>query len=214
MHVSVWSDIACPWCWLGKHHLQRALANTGINAEVRFHSFELQPNARGARPVREYLIERYGGSAQHIDAAHQRLTAAGKQVGIDYDFDRALMVNSFDAHRVHHLAMARGRGDEVMERFMRARQGEGADISDHATIRALAVEAGLDGGEVARVLAGDEYAAQVRADEERAREIGVDGVPFFVFNGTYALSGAQPVAVFERVLRQVAAQPPSEAAQP
>ena len=199
MHISVWSDIACPWCWLGKHHLQQALANTGVQADVTYRSFELQPNARGARPVREYLQERYG-SLQQIDAAHARLTAAGKAVGIDYDFDRALMVNSFDAHRVHHLAMARGLGEPVMERFMKARQGEGADISEHATIRALAVEAGLDGAEVDGVLAGDAYAAEVRADEEAAREIGVSGVPFFVFDGKHALSGAHPVEVFERAL--------------
>lgn len=207
MRIDVWSDIACPWCWLGKHHLQEALKRAGVaDAEVAFRSFELQPGAeRKARPVREYLMERYGSPAQ-IDAAHARLVDAGKQVGIHYDFDRALMVNTFDAHRLHHLAMAQGKGEAVMERLMRARQGEGADISDHATLRALAVEAGLDAADVDRVLSSDEYADAVRADEAMARQIGVGGVPFFVFEGKYAVSGAHPVETFEQVLRRVAAE--------
>lgn len=210
MKVDVWSDIACPWCWLGKHHLEAALRQAGIaDAEVEYRSFELQPNApRDAkpRPVREYLAERYGGDLRGIDAAHERLTAAGKRVGIDYDFERALMVNTFDAHRLHHLAKARGLGAPVVERLMKARQGEGADVSDRATLRALAIEAGLDGAEVDRVLSSEEYADAVRADEEAARELGIHGVPFFVFDGIrgrrLAVSGAQPVEVFLQAITQ------------
>lgn len=211
IQVDVWSDIACPWCWLGKHHLQEALRRTGLEGEVdvAFHSFELQPNAGAPRPVREYLQERYG-SAMQIDAAHARLVEAGKKVGIHYDFDRALMVNTFDAHRIHHLAQAQGKGEAVMERLMRARQGEGADISDHAALRQLAVEAGLAAADVDRVLSSDEYADQVREDEAAAQEIGIGGVPFFIIDRKYALSGAQPIEMFERTLRQAKAQPTTQ----
>ncbi|HVM45026.1 MAG TPA: DsbA family oxidoreductase [Candidatus Thermoplasmatota archaeon] len=210
MKVEVWSDIACPYCWLGKHHLQEALRRSGAtDVEVEFRSFELQPDARRARPVREYLAERYGSLAQ-VDAAHERLARAGRAVGIAFDFERALMANTFDAHRVHHLAKARGLGERVMERFLRARQGEGADMSDHATLRRLALEAGLDGAEVDEVLASDAYAAAVRADEAQARAYGIHGVPFFLFDGRYAVNGAQPVEVFEQAIaaaRGQAAEP-------
>lgn len=204
MKVDVWSDIACPYCWLGKHHLRQALENAGIQADVEFRSFELQPGATRARPAREYLAERYG-SLRAIDAAHERLQQQGRAVGIAYDFERALMSSTFDAHRLHHLAKARGLGEAVMERFLRARQAEGADVSDHATLRGLATEAGLDAAEVAAVLARDAYAEDVRRDEAQARAYGIQGVPFFVIDGRYALSGAQPVAVFEAALAQVAA---------
>lgn len=201
MRIEVWSDVACPWCWLGKHHLEEAIRRAGhSDVEVAFRSFELQPNARAARPVREYLAERYGADLRGIDAAHERLTRAGEAIGIAYDFKRALMVNTFDAHRIHHLAIVRGRGAEVVERLMRARQGEGADVSDHATLRALAIDAGLAADEVDRVLASDAFADDVRADEDAARKLGIHGVPFFVLDGKYALSGAQPVEAFERAL--------------
>jgi predicted DsbA family dithiol-disulfide isomerase len=202
--IEVWSDIACPWCWLGKHHLEQAIQRIGIEAQVEFRSFELQPQARGTRPVREYLAERYG-SAQSIDAAHARLTRAGEAVGIRYDFERALMANTFDAHRLHHLAKARGLGEPLIERLMRARQGEGADVSDRATLRALAVDVGLDAQEVDDVLAGDRFADDVRRDEAEAAAIGVQGVPFFVFDRKLALSGAHPIEVFEHAIREASA---------
>lgn len=198
LRVDVWSDIACPWCWLGKRHLELAIERAGArDVEVEFHSFELQPNARESRPVKEYLVERYG-SAEAVDAAHERLARAGAAVGLDYDFDAALMANTFDAHRLTHLAKERGVGARVMDRFMRARQGEGADMADRATLRRLAVEAGLDGAEVDEVLASDKYVDAVRADEHIARELGIHGVPFFIIDGKYALSGAQPIESFER----------------
>jgi predicted DsbA family dithiol-disulfide isomerase len=201
--VEVWSDIACPWCWLGKHHLEAAIRGLGEPVEVEFRSFELQPQAGASRPVNEYLAERFG-DARAVDAAHERLALMGRAVGIEYDFERALMSNTFDAHRVHHLAQARGVGPAVLERLMMARQGEGADVADHATLVRLAVEAGLDRAEVEQVLASEAYAAEVRADEAKAATYGIRGVPFFVFDGQLAVSGAQPVAVFEGALREAA----------
>lgn len=201
MKVEVWSDVACPFCWLGKHHLLEAARRTGAPVEIVHRSFELQPGATRTRPVREYLAERYG-DLRAIDASHERLARAGDAVGIAFALERALMANTFDAHRLHHLAQARGIGEIVMERLMRAQQGEGADMADHATLRRLAVGAGLDAAEVDQVLASDAYAEDVRADQEQARKYGIRGVPFFVFDGRLAVSGAQPVEVFEQVLRE------------
>jgi predicted DsbA family dithiol-disulfide isomerase len=202
VRIDVWSDIACPWCWLGKHHLEEALRLTGIDAMVELRSFELDPTAGPTRPARERLVAKFGDPAR-LDAAHARLTAMGERVGIRYDFAAQRLANTFDAHRVHHLAKERGRGAEVVERFMRAYHGEGADLADHATIRRLAVEAGLDGEDVDRVLAGDAYAAAVREDELTARELGIHGVPFFLVDGQYGVSGAQPVELFARALKEV-----------
>lgn len=201
MNIEVWSDIACPFCWLGKHHLSEALRRSGVEAEVVFHSYELQPHAGEPRPIREYLAERYG-DLRSLDAAHDRLSRSGEAVGIHYDFDRALMANTFDAHRLHHLGKARGVGEAVMERFLRARQGEGADVSSHKTLRALAVEAGLDGAEVDDVLAGQKFADEVRRDEAQAVAYGIRGVPFFVFEKKLAVSGAQPIEVFEQAIAE------------
>lgn len=200
--IDVWSDIACPWCWLGKHHLEEALQRTGTAADVVFHSYELQPDLRGTRPVHEYLVDKYGGDRSSVDAAHERLAGMGRRVGITYDFEHAVMSNTFDAHRLHHFAMTRGLGGPVLERLMRARQGEGADLSDPATLRRLGVEAGLEAAAVEEVLAGDRFAKEVRADGALAVQRGVRGVPYFLIDGRLALSGAQPVEQFEAALRE------------
>lgn len=203
VRIDVWSDIGCPWCWLGKHHLEEALRRSGIAAQVELRSFELNPRAGATRSARAYLLERFG-SGEAIDAAHARLRSMGERAGIRYDFDRALVANTFDAHRIHHLAKTRERGAEAMERLMRAYHGEGADLADHDVLRALAAEIGLDAGEVDETLASDAFAREVREDEAAAREVGVQGVPFFVFDGRYAVSGAQPVDVLVEALRMSA----------
>lgn len=202
MKIDVWSDIACPWCWLGKHHLEEALRRTGIAADVEFRSYELQPGISGTRPVLEYLVDKYGGDHASVDAVHERLAEMGRRAGIKYDFQRAAVSNTFDAHRLHHLAKAQDLGVPVMERLMRARQGEGADLSDHATLQRLAIEAGLAAAEVDDVLAGDRFAEEVRRDEALAVQRGIRGVPYFLIDGRLALSGAQPVEVFEQALRE------------
>ena len=202
MRVDVWSDIACPWCWLGKRHLEEAVRRLGLEGkvEVEMRSFELAPRQGASEPAKGILARKFG-SAEAVEQAHRRLAAMGERAGIRYDFERALVANTFDAHRVHHLAKARGRGAQVVERLMRAYHGEGADLADHATLRRLAAEEGLDAGEVDRVLASDAYADEVRADEAEAAALGIHGVPFFVLDGRYGVSGAQPVEAFERALR-------------
>lgn len=202
MRVEMWSDVACPWCWLGKRHLEEAIRQAGLARDVvvDVRSFELDPRPRPTVPANEHLARRLGGAAR-VDAVHRRLAEMGERVGLRYDFDRALVATTFDAHRVHHLAKTRGLGPEVVERLMRARHAEGADLADHATIRRLAVEAGLDGAEVDRTLSSGAYAADVRADEAEAAALGIQGVPFFVLDGRLGVSGAQPVEVLLEALR-------------
>lgn len=204
MNIEVWSDIACPWCWLGRHHLEEAVQRLGPSAEVtvELHSYELDPSPHSSVPVRQHFRDVYGDTAG-VEAAQQRLAELGKKVGLAYDFERQLWANTFDAHRVHHLAVMSGRGPQVVERFMRAYHGEGADLASHATLRALAVEEDLEPDAVDAVLKGRAFADEVRHDEERAREIGIDGVPFFLFDEEYAVSGAQPVATFVEILRRL-----------
>lgn len=201
VRIEVWSDIGCPWCWLGKRHLEQALERTGTAAEIEFRSFELDPRAGPTTSARECLVGRFG-SAAAVDAAQARLRAMGEQAGIEYEFERARVANTFDAHRLHHLAKSDGRGDVAVERLMRAYHAEGADLADHDTLRALAGDIGLQPKDVEALLASADYAREVREDEAAAHAAGVRGVPFFIFEGRYAVSGAQPVDVFEQVLRK------------
>lgn len=204
MTIDVWSDVACPWCWLGHAHLRRAGEQAGIALEVTFHSFQLSPQQAVVEPVRTYLARKYGDMAR-IDAAQERLQEMGSRVGIDYDFEPALAANTFDAHRLHHFAASQGRGDEVMEALFRAQHAEGADVSDHAVLQRIAQAAGLDTSQVAEVLSSDAYAYAVRQDLEDARRNGIHGVPFFVLGGRFAVSGAQPINVFVRALQKALA---------
>lgn len=200
LRVDVWSDVACPCCHLGHAHLQAASRAAGIALDVRFRSYQLAPDMTGSRPANAYVEQKYGDAAM-VEGMRQRLTAAGDAHGIGFDFERAVASNTFDAHRLHHFAMQEGQGEAVMTRLLRAMHEEGADMSDHAVLTSLAADAGLDADAVRDVLAGDAFADAVRADVEAARRMGVSGVPFFVVAGRWALSGAQPVEVFQQALR-------------
>ena len=206
--VDVWSDIACPWCYVGKRRLEAALKRFGHagSVSVRWHSFELDPSAPPSRndgvSHAARLAQKYGMSLQQAQARIQQLTDVAKSDGLTMAFDRVHPANTFDAHRVLHLAASKGVGvqNAVKERLMRGYFTEGALVSDPAVLARLAGEAGLDGAEVADVLASDAFAADVRADEEQARALGIHGVPFFVLGQKYALSGAQPADVVLRAL--------------
>jgi predicted DsbA family dithiol-disulfide isomerase len=204
--VDVWSDIACPWCYVGKRRLEAALkrfAHAGSVA-VTWHSFELDPSAPPSRndgvSHAARLAQKYGMSLQQAQARIKQLTDVAKGDGLTMAFDRVKAANTFDAHRVLHMAESKGVQDAVKERLMHAYFSEGALVSDPAVLARLAAEAGLDGGEVADMLASDAYAADVRADEEQARALGIHGVPFFVLGQKLALSGAQPADVVLRAL--------------
>lgn len=203
--IEVWADVVCPFCWIGKRHLEEALRRLGLEdeVEVRHRAFELNPGLARSRPLREYLAERFGGDAGSMT---RHVAAMGAPQGLAFDFGRAVAAPTFDAHRLVLHAQEKGLGQSVMERLMRAHFQEAADLADHATLRALAVEAGLAGDEVDALLPSDRLAAQVRADEAEARQAGVRGVPFFVLDGRYALGGAQPVETFVRALSRVQAE--------
>lgn len=196
MTVEVWSDVVCPWCCIGREHLALALAQFehADDVDVLWRSFELDP---GAPPVRtetlaEQLGAKYGVGPDEVASMFDDVTERAAQLGLDFRFDIARSGNTFDAHRLLHLARASGRQDALKGRLLRAYFSEGEAIGDHDTLVRLAEEAGLDGTEARAVLDGDRFADDVRADEAEARSLQVGGVPFFVIDRRYAVAGAQP----------------------
>lgn len=213
MHVEIWSDIACPWCYVGKRRFEAALAGYEHRDEVAvtWRSFELDPDAPAERPHdgATHLAEKYGMTREEALAMHARMTETAAQDGLELRFDRARGGNTFDAHRLIHLAAAHGEQDAMKERIMRAYLTEGELVSDHATLERLALEVGLPGEDVRAVLGGDRYAAEVRDDERTAAQLGIRAVPFFVVDRAIGASGAHPPAQLVELLRQArAANPP------
>ncbi|QXC62797.1 DsbA family oxidoreductase [Aquihabitans sp. G128] len=206
MQVDVWSDVVCPWCYVGLANLDAALAEFehADDVELVLHSFQLDPGAppRDDQPVVERLAEKYGTSVGEIRAGQARLVSLGAERGIDFRFDQAVGGNTFDAHRLLHLALARGLQLELKHRLGLAYFTNGEPIGEPDTLRKAAVDVGLDPEEVDAVLAGDAFAADVRQDLQTARQIGISGVPFFVADQKLAVSGAQPPEVLLDVLRQ------------
>lgn len=207
MQIEIWSDVVCPFCYLGKGRLEKALEGfpERDQVEIEWKSFQLHPGLR-RRPgqgLEEYLAERKGWSPAQIRAGHERLARAGAELGLRYEFEKALIADTFDAHRLLQMAKAEGKGGDLEDRLFRAYFTEGKDIGDHAVLAALAGEAGLDAARAAAMLADKEaYAGAVRADLEEAEHLGISGVPFFVFDRRFAVSGAQDVEVFRRALAQ------------
>ncbi len=213
MHVEIWSDIACPWCYVGKRRFEAALAEAeGIgDVRVTWRAFELDPTAPAERPEdgATHLARKYGTSVEQARAMERRMTGVAAQEGLEFRFDRLRLGSTFDAHRVVHLAAAHGRQDAMKERLMRAYLTEGELMSDHATLRRVAVEVGLPEDEVVDVLASDRFAAEVRDDERTAAALGISAVPFFVVDRAIAAAGAQPPELLGELLRRAAelAQP-------
>lgn len=212
LNVEVWSDFVCPFCYLGKRRLERAASEENLALTVTWRSFELDPGAprEAKESTTQMLVRKYGMPEQQAVQSQVSLATAAAEEGIDFQWQVAKPVNTFDAHRVAHLAAERGLGGEAEERFMRAFMTEGAALGDPATLLRLATSVGLDSDEVRGVLESDAYASAVRADEQVAREqLGIQGVPFFVFAGRLAISGAQPRELFRQALRQAAAELPA-----
>ena len=206
MIIEIWSDIVCPWCYIGRRRFEKALNQFAHpdHVKVLWRSFQLDPNAPRdfAGNAHDYLMQRYGMSRQQAEATHAQVTALAAQEGLDYRFDQAHPVNSFDAHRLIHLAADHHRQSEMKERIQKAYFTDGLLISDHDTLVQLAIEVGLDETKVRQMLAGDAYANDVRADVRRAAGFGIRGVPFFVINEQYGVSGAQEPAVLLNALEQ------------
>ena len=204
MQVEIWSDVVCPWCYLGKRQFEQALAGFAHRGEVAvtYRSFELDPAAPPGvtMPTVDVLASKYGMSAAQAHDAQRQMEQRAAQRGLTFRMDGLRSGNTRDAHRLLHLAKARGRQAELAERLHRAYFTEQASVFDAASLADLAAGAGLDLAEAQAVLAGDEYGRDVDADEQMARALGVTGVPFFVIDRRYAVSGAQPPEVLAAAL--------------
>jgi predicted DsbA family dithiol-disulfide isomerase len=204
MKVEIWSDVVCPWCYIGKRNLEEALARFDHRdgVEVVWRSFELDPGAPRRREgeYAERLARKYGVGRPEAQAMVDRMTSRAAEAGLTFRFDLAQPGNTFDAHRLIHLGRERGVQDAVKERLLAATFTEGAPIGERDALVKLGAEAGLDPDEARLVLEGDRYGAEVRGDEEAALDLGVTGVPFFLVDGKFAVPGAQPPELLLRVL--------------
>lgn len=207
MLIDIFSDTVCPWCFIGKRHLERALAETGIaDAEIHWHAFQLNPDmpAEG-RDRKAYMAEKFGPDAEQ--RIHTRLDAAGRAAGIAFQFDKIVRSpNTLDSHRLIRLAARHAKQDATVEALFRSYFIEGRDIGDRKTLLAIGAALGLD-DDLAAWLTGDAEAASVRDEDRTARQLGISGVPFFIFERRHALSGAQPVDVFIQALHTARNEP-------
>lgn len=204
--IDIWSDVLCPFCYIGKRELEGALQHFEHrdNVRVTWHSFELDPNAPrgGEQDTYGMLAERYGISRIEAMQRVQGVVERAAGVGLTFHMDLARPTNSFDAHRLLQFAKQQGLGGVMKERLLHAYFSEGAHIADHAVLQQLSVEVGLEAAAVAQVLASDAFTAEVRADEQDARRIGIQGVPFFVMDQRVDVRGAQAQETFLGALRQ------------
>ncbi|MDB5056052.1 MAG: Protein-disulfide isomerase [Bacilli bacterium] len=206
MKVEIWSDFMCPFCYIGKRRFEAALErfSNKNDVDVVYRSFELSPNAKRDvnHNVHEMLASKYGMSRERAKAMNDDLTSQAQSVGLTYHFDTMILTNTFDAHRLAHFAAGYGKMREMTERLLKAYFTESKHIGDHETLAVLATEVGLDKNETATMLAGDGYTEEVRADEQEAVRLDIRGVPYFVINRKYAISGAQPSEVFLEAMQK------------
>jgi predicted DsbA family dithiol-disulfide isomerase len=222
LRIDIWSDIACPWCYVGKRRLEAALTQlrdaelqdtqlkNGTDVEVVWRAFELDPSAPAELPTEPAYVERlarkYRTSTAGAEEMIQRMTDVAAADGLDFRFDRIRPGNTFDAHRLLHFAHEHGCQDELKERLFAAYLCEGESIGNHDTLARQAEAVGLDIDEAKRVLASDAFSKQVRAEEQEAAVIGVTGVPFFVIDGRFGVSGAQSAEVLKQVIDKASNQ--------
>lgn len=218
MLIEVWSDIACPFCYIGKRRLQGALQRFAERDDVRveWRSFQLQPQmvTDASLRINEYLATTKGMPIAQVEQMQARVREMGASEGITFAMDRVVVANTFNAHRLLQWAQAEGRGDAVKDRLLQAYFTEGANVDDASTLRALAIEVGLDAAQAAALLAGDAFADEVRRDMAEARQNRISGVPFFVFDQKYAISGAQPPELFDQALARAHAEWRDDKAEP
>ncbi len=208
LKIDIWSDIACPWCFIGKRRFEQGAAEAGVPVEVEYHSFELAPDT----PVDfdgsefEFLAKHKGIPEATAQQMIDRVTAIASTVGLKYDYDALQHTNTVKAHQLLHYAKLRTRQLEMKERLLSAYFEEGRHVGRVEDLADLAAELGFDRDDVIRSLEADEHLADVREDQQVAQEFGIQGVPFFVIDRKYGVSGAQEAATFAEVLRQVAAE--------
>ena len=210
MNVDIWSDVACPWCYIGKRRFDVALARFEHRdaVVVRWRSFELDPSAPVIREEAylDKLAAKYRITLVEADAMIDRMIEAGAQQGVVLRFDKAKPGNTFDAHRLLHCASERGVQADLTERMLHAVFTKGFHLGDHDVLAGVAEAGGLDAADVRTVLDSDRFATEVRADEQRAAELGITSVPFFVLGGTFGVVGAQPPDVLLGALQDAWAE--------
>lgn len=207
MKIEIWSDIVCPFCYIGKRNFETALAQFDEPklVDLEWKSFQLDPELPKGTTYADtyrYLAERKGLSIAQAREMTSGVAATGKNAGVTLNFEKAIVANTWDAHRLIHLAQSKGADSVVEEALFKAHFTDGKDISDPNTLIELGRQAGLDGAVIATMLASNQYGDEVAQDIQEARNIGVRGVPFFVFNRKYAVSGAQPPEVFLQTLQK------------
>jgi predicted DsbA family dithiol-disulfide isomerase len=208
MKIEVWSDFVCPFCYIGKRHLEMALDQFPHRGqvEVEFKSFELDPNSpkNNGQNIHEVLAKKYGMSLEQAKKANQGVGQQAASVGLTYHFDTMKPTNTFDAHRLAKFAKAHGKEAEVTEKLLYAYFTESKDIGEYETLAEIAESAGLDRNEALKALNDkNAFANDVRIDEAIAQQYGISGVPYFVINQKYAISGAQPLETFKGALEKV-----------
>ena len=208
MKIEIWSDYACPFCYIGEKRLERALAEVGDkNISVEFKSFELDPYAekKVTSSTPERFAEKYGLSLAAAEERIEQISLMGKRDGIDFKYSTTRYTNTFDALRLTKFAQEKNH-DEIIAKLFDAYFTKNLELSDHAVLKKIAVECGLDAAEVDDVLSGERYGEDVRADELQAAQLGIHGVPYFVVGGKYGLSGAQPVEILKEAINDALAE--------
>jgi len=209
MRVEIWSDIVCPWCAIGKARFEKARrayeAEGHAAVTVAWRSFELDPSMESDYPgsLNEWLAERKGVSLAQAAAMNDQVTRFAAEEGVTFRMDIAVPANTLKAHALTHYAEGKGLRQAMTERLLSAYFGEGENLNDHGTLLQLAKEVGLDVSEAAKALTDEAYETSVRKEETKAMELGIRGVPFFLFNGKYGVSGAQSAQTFLQALRQI-----------
>ena len=203
MKIEVWSDYACPFCYIGEKKLQRALNELGKDIEVEFKSFELDPTANKEviSATDERFAQKYGLSLDESRKKIEQISLMGRREGIDFKYLTTRYTNTFDALRLTKFAHEKGH-DEIITKLFDAYFTKNLELSDHKVLKKIAVECRLDENEVEEVLNSDKYAAEVREDEREAALIGIHGVPYFIIDGKYGLSGAQPVEILKNAINE------------
>lgn len=210
MRIDVWSDVVCPWCYIGKRHLEEALDGFEHSDEVEivYHSFELDPTAPQV-PVEttvEALAKKFGTSVEEARELMKRAEGPASEAGLEFRHEDTPHARTIDAHRLLHLAKTEGKQAELKEALLAAYFSRGESMGDHEVLKRVAVSVGIDEERAAQVLGGDEFAGDVQADIDQARAYGATGVPFYVVEGKYGVSGAQPTELFGQLLEKVYAE--------
>ena len=207
MKIEIWSDYVCPYCYIGERQLEKALEGFSDkeNVEISYKSFELDPTSsyEVTTNTKDRVARKYGYTSEQAQQMIDNVTKYAKSVGLEYHYDTARYTNSFDAHRIAKYAETKGKGLEMSERLFHAYFTENKEMSDHKALKDIAVEIGLDELEVEDVLKNKKFAEEVRNDEYEASRLGIHAVPFFLINGKYSLSGAQPPEAFENIFEKV-----------